>query len=77
MGRDRIAELMYLPPLAPNRRVVAGPFYPAGRPNASTSLKGRLDECMMGLCKQLSEDWPTGFLQVRVCVGLGDYMHYG
>ncbi|KAG2436100.1 hypothetical protein HYH02_011611 [Chlamydomonas schloesseri] len=45
-------------------KVVAGPFYPAGRPNAITSLKGRLDECMMGLCRQLSEDWPTGFLQI-------------
>lgn len=45
-------------------RVVAGPFYPAGRPKSATSLKGRLDECMMGLCRQLSEDWPTGFLQV-------------
>ncbi|PNW83149.1 hypothetical protein CHLRE_06g308650v5 [Chlamydomonas reinhardtii] len=45
-------------------RVVAGPFYPAGRPKSATSLKGRLDECMMGLCRQLSEDWPTGFLQI-------------
>ncbi|KAG2426311.1 hypothetical protein HXX76_013068 [Chlamydomonas incerta] len=45
-------------------KVVAGPFYPAGRPKSAASLKGRLDECMMGLCRQLSEDWPTGFLQI-------------
>ncbi|KXZ54593.1 hypothetical protein GPECTOR_4g658 [Gonium pectorale] len=45
-------------------RVVAGPFYPSGRINYTKVLRGRLDECMMGLCKQLSADWPRSFLQV-------------
>lgn len=49
-----------------HRRIVAGPFYPSGHRNPVLALRGRLDECMMGLCRQLSADWPTGFLQVRV-----------
>ncbi|PNH10444.1 hypothetical protein TSOC_002837 [Tetrabaena socialis] len=45
-------------------KVVAGPFYPSGRVHQMTALKGRLDECMMGLCRQMSADWPQGFLQI-------------
>ncbi|EFJ47320.1 hypothetical protein VOLCADRAFT_120968 [Volvox carteri f. nagariensis] len=45
-------------------KVVAGPFYPSGRVQAAKVLKGRLDECMMRLCKQLSDDWPNSFMQV-------------
>jgi hypothetical protein len=44
--------------------VVAGPFYPAGRGSKWAALRGRLDECLMGLCRTLSDDWPKGFLQV-------------
>ncbi|GLC33522.1 hypothetical protein PLESTM_000080500 [Pleodorina starrii] len=45
-------------------KVVAGPFYPSGRVHQSKVLKGRVDECMMRLCKQLSDDWPNSFMQV-------------
>ncbi|GIL52861.1 hypothetical protein Vafri_8631 [Volvox africanus] len=45
-------------------KVVAGPFYPSGRVSTAKVLKGRLDECMMRLCKQLGDDWPNSFLQV-------------
>lgn len=45
-------------------RIVMGPFYPPGRVDRGALLKGRVDECLMGLCKLLSADWPTGFLQV-------------
>lgn len=45
-------------------KIINGPFYPSGTIQRPTFLKGRLDECMMALCRTLSDDWPTGFLQI-------------
>ncbi|GFH20638.1 predicted protein, partial [Haematococcus lacustris] len=27
-------------------------------------MRGRAEDCMLALCRQLSDDWPTAFLQV-------------
>jgi len=42
------------------------PFSPFPMPLQSL-LRGRADECMFALCKLLSADWPSAFLQVCGC----------
>lgn len=34
-----------------------------------SELRGRADECMMALCRLLTTDWPTAFLQVGLANG--------
>ena len=43
-----------------------GLFAPAAQVQPATTLQGYADSCMLSLCKVLSDDWPTSFLQVRV-----------
>ncbi|KAL6759204.1 hypothetical protein V8C86DRAFT_1351378 [Haematococcus lacustris] len=43
---------------------LAGPFVPSGRADPLAMMRGRAEDCMLALCRQLSDDWPTAFLQV-------------
>jgi hypothetical protein len=43
---------------------LAGPFVPTGKPDAHALMRGRADDAMLALCRTLSKDWPTAFLQV-------------
>ena len=45
-------------------RNLAGPFVAGGRLAPATRLRGLLDDCMQSVCKLLSADWPSSFLQV-------------
>lgn len=44
-------------------RQVGSYFVAGGKPTAAATLRGLANECMMWLCKKLSADWPTSFLQ--------------
>jgi len=41
-----------------------GPFMAGGRVDTANSMRGLADDCMMALCRHLSKDWPSAFLQV-------------
>lgn len=43
---------------------IDGPFLPSGKYQSKDNLKGMLDECLRLVAAQLSNDWPTSFLQV-------------
>ncbi|GAX83969.1 hypothetical protein CEUSTIGMA_g11393.t1 [Chlamydomonas eustigma] len=47
-----------------NNTTSSGPFLAGGRIESGAILRGLADECMLAMCKQLSKDWPTSFLQV-------------
>ena len=42
----------------------SGPFLAGGKFDVGVNLRGLADECMLQMCKQLSKDWPSAFLQV-------------
>ena len=48
-------------------KVSTGPFLAGGKFDAKANLRGLADECMLLMCKQLSKDWPSSFLQVSPC----------
>eukprot|EP00798_Chlamydomonas_sp_ICE-L_P030306 gene30306-35295_t len=44
-------------------RIMSGPFHAGGKYTPAATLRGQANECMMNLCKVLSADWPSAFLQ--------------
>ena len=52
---------------------LSGPFLAGGKFDVGKNLRGLADHCMLSLCKQLSSDWPTAFLQVKTeCLNRSD-----
>ena len=53
-------------PISPKAsKASSGPFLAGGKFDVGVNLRGLADECMLLMCKQLSKDWPSAFLQVR------------